>query len=230
MVGNSSFAKIWPINKAAREIDLNASTLLSEIEKTRDGWLVDRDYCPDKLAGYRASAIKALQRIRFPFHAYDEGEGETLVYQWDGLRLNIPPVPKNYIEASASHPSCILHDLAHWVICPDLERRGQPEFGLGPGSDTKHPSLRKQVSEEVSITEEEKASLLGVMMEYDLGMPAGDTLAIHEIYTDSDYYPPAAIYQEHFKGREATVDWFRSEALLNTDYTVNWAGISRGVV
>ena len=203
---------------------MDVSALLVAIEKTRDGWLVDANYCAKRLAGYRASAIEALRAIRFP-HAEVEQIG---VYQWDGLRLNIPPVPKNYIEASASHPSCILHDLAHWVVCGDDERRGQPEFGLGPGADTKR-SIRKQVSQQVGIEEEEKASLLGVLMEFDLGMPAGDTLAVHDVYTDAEHYRHAAEYQAHFKGREETVNWFRSVGLLNGDWTVNWGAIGAGV-
>lgn len=203
---------------------MDASTLFTEIEKTRDGWLTDADYCPDKLAGFRAQAIAQLRVLAFPH----EETGE-FTFQWDGKKLSIPPVPEVYIEASGSHPSCILHDLAHWAVCPDRERRETPEFGLGPASETKHRRLRKQVSEEVSVTEEEKASLLGVLLEHDLGMPAGGTLAVHDVYTDAEYYRHAAFYQAHFKGREATVNWFQGAGLLNTDYTVNWAGISRGV-
>lgn len=46
-------------------------------------------------------------------------------FAWDGRTL-----------ATLQPPTMVIHDLAHWLVCPPI-RRTQPEFGLGGGPDTK---------------------------------------------------------------------------------------------
>lgn len=46
-------------------------------------------------------------------------------FAWDGRTL-----------ATRQPPTMVIHDLAHWLVCPPI-RRTQPEFGLGGGPETR---------------------------------------------------------------------------------------------
>ena len=68
----------------------------------------------------------------------------------------------------------ILHEIAHYLLAPPA-RRALPDFGLGPGPDTRDragaeraatlPMLEREIDEAM-------ASLLGILWEAELGQPA----------------------------------------------------------
>ncbi len=89
--------------------------------------------------------------------------GAFCAYNWDGAALD-----------GATEAYVILHEVAHFALAP-RERRTLPDFGLGPGPDTRDragaeraarlPILAREVDEAA-------ASLLGVLWEAELGQPA----------------------------------------------------------
>jgi hypothetical protein len=90
-------------------------------------------------------------------------DGMDCAYNWDGGALD------GAVEAYV-----ILHEVAHFLLAPP-ERRALPDFGLGPGPDT-----RDRVGAERAATvalhdreaDEAAASLLGILWEAELGQPA----------------------------------------------------------
>jgi hypothetical protein len=90
-------------------------------------------------------------------------EAPAQAFSWDGK-----------VVRSRSEPSVLLHEIAHWQICPPA-RRHLPDFGLGAGPETG----RKQVADAARATdpatqerEEAMASLLGILWEAQLDLPA----------------------------------------------------------
>lgn len=90
-------------------------------------------------------------------------EEPAQAFSWDGK-----------VVRSRSETSVLLHEIAHWQICPP-ERRHLPDFGLGAGPETG----RKQVADAARATdpatqerEEAMASLLGILWEAHLNLPA----------------------------------------------------------
>lgn len=87
----------------------------------------------------------------------------AVAFSWDGSVLR-----------TRSEASVILHEVAHWQLCPP-DRRGLPDFGLGAGPETglKAEADRAAVTSFDTREREEKlASLLGVLWEAELGQPA----------------------------------------------------------
>jgi hypothetical protein len=89
--------------------------------------------------------------------------GTYCAFNWDGAALD-----------GGTEAYVILHEVAHYVLAPP-ERRKLPDFGLGPGPDTRDrtgaeraavlPVLEREADEAV-------ASLLGILWEAELGQPA----------------------------------------------------------
>ena len=89
--------------------------------------------------------------------------GTACAYNWDGEALD-----------GATEAYVILHEVAHYVLAPP-QRRVLPDFGLGPGPDTRNrvgaeraaalPVLEREADEAA-------ASLLGILWEAELGQPA----------------------------------------------------------
>ena len=84
-------------------------------------------------------------------------------FSWDGRVIR-----------TRSEPSVLLHEIAHWQICP-ASRRPMPDFGLGAGPETG----RKAEADDARATdqtaqerEEAMASLLGILWEAEDGLPA----------------------------------------------------------
>lgn len=107
----------------------------------------------------RAAAV-ALAR-RFGIATLDEEPARA--FSWDGK-----------VVRTLSEPSVLLHEIAHWQICPPA-RRHLPDFGLGAGPETG----RKDDADAARVTnlatqerEEAMASLLGILWEADIGLPA----------------------------------------------------------
>lgn len=90
-------------------------------------------------------------------------EPPSAAYSWDGNRLRV-----------RSEASVIVHEVAHWQICPP-ERRALPDFGLGAGPETgEKAAADSAVAADFATREGEErlASLLGILWEAELGQPA----------------------------------------------------------
>jgi hypothetical protein len=90
-------------------------------------------------------------------------EEPACAFSWDG-----------HVVRTRSEPSVLLHEIAHWQICP-AARRQLRDFGLGAGPETG----RKDEADAARATdlatqerEEAMASLLGILWETELGLPA----------------------------------------------------------
>jgi hypothetical protein len=89
--------------------------------------------------------------------------GTACAYNWDGAALD-----------GATEAYVILHEVAHYVLAP-AERRALPDFGLGPGPDTRDRAGAERVAALPPLereADEAAASLLGILWEAELGQPA----------------------------------------------------------
>lgn len=119
------------------------------------------DLVPDgiDLPAHRADA-RALARS---FGIAELDEPPAAAFSWDGQVLR-----------SRSEASVILHEIAHWQLCPP-DRRRVLDFGLGAGPETgrKVEADREAVTDfETREREEKRASLLGILWEAALAQPA----------------------------------------------------------
>jgi hypothetical protein len=90
-------------------------------------------------------------------------EGTECAYNWDGAALD-----------GATEAYVILHEVAHFLLAPP-ERRALPDFGLGPGPDTRDRDEAERVATVAALdreADEAAASLLGILWEAELGQPA----------------------------------------------------------
>lgn len=84
-------------------------------------------------------------------------------FNWDGAALD-----------GDTEAYVILHEAAHFALAPP-ERRRLPDFGLGPGPDTRDRAAAEQAAVLAPLARDEDesaASLLGIMWEARLGQPA----------------------------------------------------------
>lgn len=72
----------------------------------------------------------------------------------------------------------IVHDIAHYMVC-DEDRRDVPEFGLGESPDIGVRYIRCLLTPEHAQEEEEEASLLGILLERELGTEWQKTFEYH---------------------------------------------------
>jgi len=90
-------------------------------------------------------------------------QGTACAYNWDGAALD-----------SATEAYVILHEVAHYLLAPP-ERRALPDFGLGPGPDTRDRDGAERAATLAALdreADEAAASLLGILWEAELGQPA----------------------------------------------------------
>jgi hypothetical protein len=93
------------------------------------------------------------------------------------------------------------------------------------------------VNRAVGQKEEERASLLGIFMEFELGMPAADTMRLHSWLHPWSHYdaskaiagPDGKWSYENPKGFTSAINWLIEKRLLDSNGTVNWAKVSKGV-
>jgi hypothetical protein len=107
-------------------------------------------------------------------------------FSWDGYRIR-----------TRSEPSVVIHEIAHWQLCPP-ERRHLRDFGLGAGPETGRRAEADAVAAadpEERQDEECLTSLLGILWEVELGQPG--LLAFLEQNWLEGYRRPAAA--EHFR-------------------------------
>jgi hypothetical protein len=89
--------------------------------------------------------------------------GTACAYNWDGAALD-----------GDTEAYVILHEVAHFLLAPP-ERRALPDFGLGPGPDTRDRAGAERAAMAAPLereVEEAAASLLGILWEAELGQPA----------------------------------------------------------
>jgi hypothetical protein len=84
-------------------------------------------------------------------------------FNWDGAALD-----------GDTEAYVILHEVAHYLLAPP-ERRGLPDFGAGPGPDTRDRAGAERAATLPVLereADEAMASLLGILWEAELGQPA----------------------------------------------------------
>lgn len=90
-------------------------------------------------------------------------EEPARAFSWDGGTIR-----------ALSEPCVLLHEIAHWQICPTA-RRGLYDFGLGAGPETgrrDEADAARLADFATQEREEAMASLLGILWETELGQPA----------------------------------------------------------
>jgi hypothetical protein len=149
-------------DKLATVLDQFAGRLATP--EARAAFALIRATSPDRAAGveaerHRLAALAFARRRGIAVHA----PGTVCDYNWDGTALD-----------GATEAYVILHEVAHYLLAPP-ERQALPDFGLGPGPDTRDrdgaaraaalPVLQREADEAA-------ASLLGILWETELDQPA----------------------------------------------------------
>ena len=107
----------------------------------------------------RLAALDFARRQGMAVHP----DGTVCAYNWDGAALD-----------GGTEAYVILHEVAHYRLATP-ERRALPDFGLGPGPDTRDRAGAEQVAALPVLereADEAMASLLGILWEAELGQPA----------------------------------------------------------
>src|SRR5271154_5105039 len=108
---------------------------------------------------HRQQALTLARRCGIAIHP----AGTRSAFNWDGTALD-----------GATEAYVILHEVAHFVLAPP-ERRQLPDFGLGPGPDTRDRAGAARAAALPIIereADEAAASLLGILWEAQFGQPA----------------------------------------------------------
>lgn len=154
---------------------------------------------------------------------------------WDGKTLSVKAQDGGW--TGRDHPSNILHEVAHWAVCTSLKRRSSPDYGLGSGPDSV-PGLPRMMGDVAIQLEEERASMLGILMEFELGFPAADTLRLHQWahpWSPHDGNKPQIVAPDgtwtydRARGWTRAVNWLVKKNLVRADGTVIWGQVRRGV-
>jgi hypothetical protein len=114
---------------------------------------------PADTPAYHAVACDVAAQLGIPL--IDGPPAEA--FSWDGTAIR-----------SQTEASVLLHEVAHWQLCP-ASRIHLPDFGLGAGPETgrRHEAdAARAVDELTEVREEQRASLLGILWEAHLGLPA----------------------------------------------------------
>jgi hypothetical protein len=107
----------------------------------------------------RATAVALARACGIP--TLDEEPADS--FSWDGAVLR-----------TRSEPWVILHEVAHWLLCPPARRR-LPDFGVGAGPESGRKAeadAARCVDDATQQQEEVLSSLLGILLEVELGQPA----------------------------------------------------------
>ncbi len=107
-------------------------------------------------------------------------------------RIEAKPVQNGLEQNAHAHIlSNVVHEIAHWLICP-MEYRNLPDFGLGFGPDsTDFSALEIKMRPGTLDTfreEERKASALGILIEKALGLSYLATLEYHDWSLEEDLH------------------------------------------
>ena len=130
----------------------------------REAFALIRATSPERAEGAaverdRLAALEFARRHGLAVHASHTRCG----FNWDGTALD-----------GATEAYVILHEVAHYLLAPPA-RRALPDFGLGPGPDTRDRTGAERVATLPMLeceADEAMASLLGILWEAELGQPA----------------------------------------------------------
>jgi hypothetical protein len=151
-----------PRDQLAAALDRFAAGLASA--EARSAFAQIRATSPDRAEGdtaerHRREAVAWARECGVPVHR----DGTRCDFNWDGEALD--PGTEAYV---------ILHEVAHFLLAPP-GRRPLPDFGLGPGPDTRDrdsAQLARTLTLAQSEADETAASLIGILWEARLGHPA----------------------------------------------------------
>ena len=108
---------------------------------------------------WRAAAVALAHAYGIP----TLDEEPAAAFSWNGAVLR-----------TRSEPWVILHEIAHWLLCPPARRR-LPDFGVGAGPESGRKTDADDarcVDDATQQEEEVLSSLLGILLEVELGQPA----------------------------------------------------------
>jgi hypothetical protein len=109
-------------------------------------------------------AIKLMRDAGFPFVVVNDLPEQS----WDGKKARLIHPSKSFSSLSDA-----IHEFAHWLVASKKER-SKPEFGLGYA-----PDAIAHTEGSCNQKTEEQASLLGIAIERELGMPWKKTACNH---------------------------------------------------
>ena len=155
---------LTPISRAALPAALARFAARLEGRLARAAFARIRASSPERAAGEaaerdRRAALDFARGLGIEVHP----EGMACRFNWDGAALD------GSVEAYV-----ILHEAAHFALAPPARRR-LPDFGLGPGPDTRERAAADLAASLPYLARDEdeaRASLLGIMWEAALGQPA----------------------------------------------------------
>lgn len=184
-----------------------------------------------KLAEFRAIAVAKARSLGFAVNESVEYDA-----QWDGKTLNVKA--QDATIYGADHPGNIIHEIGHWAVCTSRERRNGPDYGLGPGPDSDPDSSVILLDPKDAQIEEERASMLGVLIEIELGFPGADTMRMHNWahpWTTFDgnrkpiQAPDGEWAYDNARGFTRALNWLIKKDLISSEGVVNWTQVSSGV-
>lgn len=155
----------------------------------------------DNTRGDTAAHRRAARDLVASFGVPMIDEEPAAAFSWDGRAIR-----------TRSEASVLIHELAHWQICP-APRRRLPDFGLGAGPETgrvAEADAARCATDAVKEHEELMASLLGILWEAALDQPAIDAF-IEQNWLEAWERPVAG---EQFR---RTVDDLLSRGLIGAD-------------
>jgi len=132
--------------------------------ETQTAFALIRATSPDRAAGDAAErdrqvALAFARRHGMPVHP----AGTICGFNWDGAALD-----------GETEAYVILHEVAHYLLASP-ERRVLPDFGAGPGPDTRDRAGAERAARLAVLereADEAMASLLGILWEAELAQPA----------------------------------------------------------
>lgn len=113
----------------------------------------------------KEKALKLMSKLNIPYSLEKPSTDKNDGYVWNG---------QNFKLGATKTSSNIVHEVAHYLVTPD---KNLPEYGLGtaPDGDKSIDSVKVENRQ----SEEELASVLGILIEYNLGLPAKETFLEH---------------------------------------------------
>ena len=151
---------LTPIPRAELDIVLGRFAAQLTAPEARAAFALIRATSPDRAEDGaaerdRQAALAFARRHGMAVHP----PGTACAYNWDGTALD-----------GATEAYVILHEVAHFVLASP-ERRALPDFGLGPGPDTRDRAGAQRAAALPVLereADEAMASLLGILWEAGL--------------------------------------------------------------
>jgi hypothetical protein len=110
----------------------------------------------------------------------------------------------------------LVHDIAHFLVAPP-ERRWVAEFGLGTAPEgMRHIQAVVTMTTAESLLEEERASLLGILIEKALGM---DWLYTMQDHSWLDFRSAEDVFEN-----EPSIRWLQVNGFVDGNLLPRWSG------